>query len=325
LDLRVGNFPSPRDLTAFRRLSQFSHEINPDTIHAHSSKAGVLARLVPSTRLRATVFYTPNAYFGMGGSGWLGRMVFDAVERVLRKNGMTINVSDDEATFARDNLGVSRERQLVIPNGIDFEHFMPATRESRLAWRARHGISPEAIVLGTIGRYTRQKDPLPLYRGVIRAMATHKHLNFAHLGDGVLMPQTEEVVAQAGLSGRFTRIPYLQDVREFLVGLDGFILSSRYEGLSFAVLEALAADLPLILSDVPGNRDFLRLPLSHCWSCPAGDESGIRDAVTKWLANREAGNPSNHRQVAVERFDLDDCCRKVVQAYRSAIEADPRD
>src|SRR5690606_37420984 len=102
-DLRVGAAPGPSDLRALRDLMRLKDRFSPHVIHAHSSKAGGLARLLGMLCGQQNILYTPNAYYGMGNGG-LKSWLFSCVERCLGTRGMTINVSGDEQRFGVDRL-----------------------------------------------------------------------------------------------------------------------------------------------------------------------------------------------------------------------------
>src|SRR5690606_27775433 len=94
---------------------------------------------------------------------------------------------------------------------------------------------------------------------------------------------------------------YLDTPEDFHKAIDGFFLPSRYEGFSVAVLEAMACNLPLILSDGPGNAQMARLPLSHCICLPVGDREAFARAVDDW-SDQQPCEP-NHRRIAQQRFN----------------------
>jgi glycosyltransferase involved in cell wall biosynthesis len=124
------------------------------------------------------------------------------------------------------------------------------------------------------------------------------------VGHGELDGELDRFITQRALQGRIIRRPYLATPVDFYRAVDGFVLTSLYEGLSLAALEALACDLPLILSDAPGNREFLKLPLTHLWTAPPGDVPAFARAIAQWAVEiRPAAAPSNHRTLAQERFD----------------------
>ncbi len=318
MDLGVANAPSAGDLSAWIKLIRFIRETKPSLIHAHSSKAGALGRMAAVVCGRPVV-YTPNAYYGMADGGKPAEAFFNGVERLLGRIGTTICVSEDERLFAANILRIARRRQKVIPNGVDTHAFAPASGERRAGWRRDHGMPVNAFVVGTAGRFSRQKDPLTLYRAMADAMRSEPRIVFFHLGDGELVAEAEAIITSAGLGERYRRVSYLSNPQKFYQGIDAFALTSRYEGLSFAVLEALSCDLPLILSDVPGNREFIRLGLSHCWSAAKGDHESFTALIKRAAELAGADEPRNHRQLAVRLFDQQVCCGRVLDLYADVL------
>jgi hypothetical protein len=202
-------------------------------IHAHSSKAGALARALVCLGVKQPVFYTPHAYYGLSGKGGVKALVFNAVETVLGRIGTTINLSEGERVFAKDALKIPQALLRLIANPVDCARFRPADAQKK---------------------------------------------------------------------------------REIRAAL-GMILTSRYEGLSFAALEALACNLPVILSRVPGNNDFTEMGLSHCWSAAKEDVDGFADVIGQWARDCGLGRLSNHRQIAEGKFSQDACFGALEREY----------
>lgn len=319
LNLHVGNGPSPRDLPALVELRKMVQIVKPDVIHGHSSKAGALARALALTGIRRPLFYTPHAYFGMAGSGGARAMLFNAVECWLGRVGISINLSDGELAFARQKLRIPSARLRLIPNPVDTHSFVPPAPEVKKRLRREIGVPEGAVLLGSVGRLAFQKDPATLYRSLALAMTRVPNLWLYHLGDGELAADCEELARELGIQDRIIRRTYLSEPLSFYRAIDGMILTSRYEGLSFAVLEALACDLPVILSEAPGNLDFIQMGLSHCWSAPKEVPGGFADAIEKWAADLSTGRPSNHRQVAESRFSQDACFGSLVREYQASL------
>lgn len=317
LNLRVSNKPGISDLPAFLRLILFVRKNGHTVIHSHSSKAGALGRSL-SRFLKVPCFYTPNAYFGMGGATGMRTYFFNSLERFFSSWGHTIHVSPEEADFGIRTLGVNEKRQYFIPNAVDIATFRKATPKEKVEWRKSLGLPRYAIVLGTAGRYSPQKDPLTLYQAFVNCAGDFPNLYLAHLGTGELERSCCDLFNSRGLVKRLIRIPYLQDTSTFYRGIDAFALSSSYEGLSFAVLEALASDLPLILSDAPGNRFFSTLGLSHLATAPVGDVHAFSIRIQEWLTSLNRERSSNHREVAQKHFDPEYCYTRILDLYRQA-------
>ena len=319
LNLRVGNAPEPGDLSALARLWSFARRLRPDVVHGHSSKAGVLVRALPLLGIRARFFYSPHAYYGMAPRPGKAVHFYNAVERLFGRVGTTINISKDEAAFAAGTLRIARDDIHVIHNPVDTAVFRPPTPEERRERRAALGFPEGAVGLGALGRLSFQKDPQTLYLAAAPVLHARKELLLFHCGQGELDEELRLLSRELGIGDRIVRKAYFDEPAGFYQALDGFVLTSRYEaGWPIVVLEALATDLPLIVSDAPGTSDIGAAGLSHCWTAPAGQAESFTAALESWLADRPAGRPSNHRSTAIERFSPPIAYGAVLDAYRQA-------
>lgn len=320
LNLRVGNGPGLHDLGALMRLRRFVMQTRPEVIHAHSSKAGALVRAMRFLGVTQPLFYTPHAYFGLAGKGGLKSFVFNGVEALLGRIGTTMNLSVGEMAFARETLHLPQSALRLVANPVDTHRFFPAQAQRQRKLKLALGVPEDAVLLGSVGRLAFQKDPLTLYRAFSVALKNCPQLWLYHLGDGELTAECEALALELGITHRIVRQRYLSEPLAFYQALDAMILTSRYEGLSFAVLEALACDLPLILSEVPGNQDFVQMGLSHCWSAGKEDAAGLGAAIERWAQDHTAGRVSNHREIAEQRFSQSACFGALVHEYEAALK-----
>jgi len=319
LNLRIGNASEPGDLSALGRLWSLARRLRPEVVHGHSSKAGVLVRALPLLGIRARFFYSPHAYYGLAPRPGQAVHFYNAVEQIFGRVGTTINISNDEAAFATGPLKIPRENIRIIHNPVDTAVFRPATPEERRQRRSALGFPEDAVVLGALGRLSFQKDPQTLYRAIAPVLRARKDIVLCHCGQGELDGELGLLSRELGIEDRIVRKAYFDEPAAFYQALDGFALTSRYEaGWPIVVLEALATDLPLIVSDAPGTTAIGAAGLSHCWTAPAGEVASFTAAVEFWLADRPAGRPSNHRQTAIERFSPVIAYGAVLDAYREA-------
>ncbi len=324
LNLRVGNRPGREDLRALFALRSFVRQVRPDLVHCHSAKAGALARALPFLGVLGVPFlYQPHAYIGMRPSRGRMDFAYDAIERVLGRWSTTVTCSYDEQRYALHHLRIPAGRVPMVANGVDTARFHPPTPARRRELRAAFGLPEDALVLGTMCRSSAQKDPLTLYRAFTLAARRDPRLILFHVGQGELDAELENIVREHDLGARVVRRPYLSAPADFYQALDGFALTSRYEGLSLALLEALASDLPLILSEAPGNGDLLHRPLSHLWHAPIGDSAAFSVAISNWAAER--GSPAraacNHREIARDLYDQSRAYSRVVGLYGRLLPA----
>ena len=309
LNLKITNAPQPRDISAFIRLRDLVRRRKPDVIHGHSSKAGVLVRALRMTGIRIPLFYSPHAYYGMGGKPTPMKLLARITETALSSIGKTILVGHSEARYADDIIGIRPDKRVVVHVGVDCEQFRPASQGLRARLRRELGVPEDALLLGTTARYSLQKDPLTVHRAVRSLLERLPTLWFVHIGHGELWEQVDVL----GCSKRIIRVRSIRSMPDFYRALDGFLLGSRYEGLPRVVIEAMATNLPLILTRAPGNLDFLGLGLSHVYSAEVGNEADLAAAVHRWASSSFGG--INHRDIVLELFQSKRCYRRIHQEY----------
>lgn len=317
LDLHVGNAPRPADARALARLRSLALETRPEIIHAHSSKAGVLVRALAFLGVQARFRYTPHAYYQMHGPMSGMKVVFNGIERALGRVGKTISVSGSEAEYARRIVGIAPENLRVVIAGVDCAKFRPAdTPAEKREAREKFGLPAEALLLGTVARYTAQKDPHTLYAALIHSMTRHPALHFAHLGKGELRGEIDALLdgAPADVRSRVHRIEASAEADVFYRALDALTLPSRYEGFALSALEATATGLPLILTRCPGNTDLAEFGLDAIHWAETGDPVSVAAQIDAWVGS--IGLANNHRETSLTRFDLKRAFESIVRCYQ---------
>ncbi len=317
LNLKVGNAPTPGDVSAFYRLWNFAREIRPDIIHSQSSKAGILARALALVGVKGQQVYTPHAYYGLTPRSGLKNQFFNSIETVFGHIGRTINTSEDEQHFALKKLRLPAARSLLIYNTVNTRTFQPPTTEETIAARREMGLPEEGIILGSMGRLSFQKDPHTLYRSFRLLDQSQTPCHLFHVGKGENKDSVDALIRELDLKANITRLPYLGQPAKFYHAIDALFLPSRYEGCPTVALEALSSNIPLILSEAPGTNFLTELQLTHCWSAPVGDAPGFAHAISAWLADIPKGRASNHRDVAIALFSSDRIYGQNLELYRN--------
>lgn len=317
VDLRIGNAPQPGDLSALLKLIRLVWKNRPQVVHAHSSKAGALCRL-----LRALcpgfppVVYSPNAYYGMGKKTNLRISLFNFLERLFGGIGFTINCSWDERSFALTTLGLSPRRLVLIDNGIDLKRFHPASPAEKKKARQNLGIPEQALVLLSVGRISEQKNYPPLYQAM-QPLLSQKRCFFVHAGAGA---QELSATFSPAAKKQYLAFVFIKQVELLHHAADAFILTSRYEGLSLSVLQALACGLKVFLTRVPGNACLKKIGFSEIsWIEPSEDENElavrIELSLAQWL---QSTHPVSAWQTSQSRKSLDQSVQleKIWRLYR---------
>ena len=324
IDLKVNNAPAFSDLQAYYKLIKFCHKNKPDITHAHSSKAGALVRLLPE-KLSGAVFYTPHAYYGMDYNNTHKKYFFNLIERFLGTRGTSIHVSPEERAFSSSILRLSNQDSLLIPNAVNCSVFSPLESSSQiLALKKSLRIPSSAFIFGSIARLGHQKNPQLLYQSF---SLLHKHVDksagiyLLHLTSGTAneLKELRELAVELEIDKHVIYPSYTSNPEIVYQVLDAFCLSSRYEGLPFTVLEALATDLPIVLTDVPGLKSFgnSRYNLSHIFYGDTCDKDSFFESM---LACFESPKDNiNHRNVAIEHFSINSVYGKILHAYQRKV------
>lgn len=236
------------DLSGLLRLKSALIQNGPfDVLHAHSSKAGALVRMLPRSVTGLRV-YTPHALRTMDPdiSGSSAR-VYGGIERLLatRKDPI-IAVSSAEKAHAM-GLGIPGEQIHVVANGAD-----PKQGLSRADARAAFEVRDDDVVVGFVGRMVAQKDPVRFVEAVESAARQVPNLKAVMMGDGPLM---DEVRKKAGSAP----IHFMGwcDAPALIHGLDLLCVTSRYEALAYSFLEALHAGVPIVSTAVGGVEETI--------------------------------------------------------------------
>jgi len=263
----------PENAVAVARLAALVRRRHPDIVHAHSTIGGIVGRIASLSAPTRRV-YTAHAL--APGRGPL------AVERGLgRFTDRWIAVSPSEADLVRRHRIIAPESVAVIPNGIDLDPPPPVP-----GLRSSMGIPADVPLIGCLARLVPQKDPLAFVR-LCRHLSTRlPNARFLLIGSGPLRAEVERLVDASGLRVTFLLRAFLPHAALALGELDVFVLTSRFEGCPYSALEAIRAGVPVVLSDVVGNRDVVESGVSGVL-VPPGDDLAAAAAVAGLLADPE--------------------------------------
>lgn len=246
--------PGGHDVAATMELRKVIRAFGgADVLHGHSSKAGALARLGRWSHARRVV-YTPHAWYTQNPElGSSSRRAYRLIERALATvTDRIISVSRDEAEHAV-SLGIGRRKLVLIENGI--ESWTPEqVAQKRAATRARLGIGADDVVVGFLGRLAPQKAPDVALRAFRQILDGRPATRVVLAGDGPEGARVRALISELGLADRIALLP-VANGPDVIPAFDLFLMTSRYEGFPYVLLEALAAGCAIVTTRVGGVVD----------------------------------------------------------------------
>lgn len=240
-----------RDLSRVRALAAFLGETGADL--AHSFLVGANAYAYAASRLAGLRRLIVSSRTTMPMPTRSRRLVHSWV---FRHAAMVIANSETVGEFTASYYGAPRERLRVVRNGVDLGPYREAARH-RAAVRREMGIPEEAVVAGTLGRLAREKN-LELFVDMAAGLSREfAGMRFAIVGGGPERPAVEAALHHAALDGKSILTGPRSDVPRVLAALDLFVMTSDTEGLPNAVMEAMAAGLPVVATRAGGVGELV--------------------------------------------------------------------
>ena len=259
------------DYLSYRALERICLSEEPHSIHCHSSKAGMIARLV-GKRLGIPVIYTVHGWgFGPGRKFVVGALVF-AIEKILAQGTtMFVTVSEFDRRLGMQRLRIPGKKIRTVRNGI--------TSSGR-----QHTFQSVDRKIVMVARNSYPKD----YRTFARALSLVEFNEALFVGQGTDHPDFKsEVVSYVRTDP--TRLSFLglrKDVDKILEVSSVFVLSSWFEGLPMSVIEAMRAGLPIVASDVGGINELVDDGVNG-FLFPAGDWVGLAERISLLMASSD--------------------------------------
>ena len=295
----------------------FQH-LAPDVVHLHSGvwyKASLAARRAGVPR----VIYTEHGRHVP--DRWSARLI----DRIAsRRTDCVVAVSESVAAYLRSHVVADAQRVIVIPNGIATAQF--ANLGDRAGLRHALGVDDRHLIIGSIGRL----EPVKGYDVMFEAFALLRarwsgasEVRLVVAGDGSQRAALEAQAARLGIAGAVHLLGWRDDVHDLHAAFDLFTLSSRSEGMSISLLEAMSAGLCPVVTDVGGNGEVLGPELGDLL---AGREDPVSLAATweRVLSDprrRTAAAEAAQRR-AREHFDVSQMVARYEQLYEGARRID---
>jgi glycosyltransferase involved in cell wall biosynthesis len=240
-----------------------------DIVHVHSQEAGLLVRIFSRAAGAKSIIYTPQCT-SIRHSNWL--WLYRSIEKILSFiTDKIISVSEIDRTRIIQ-WGIPASKVITINNGID--HRLTNDPIDVPAWKEMFDLGGQDPLVMQVGRLTYQKNPLAFVEGAAQVIDEMPNAQFLLVGEGPLMDDVENTIMELGIQGNVRCLGRRDNADKLISIADVITLTSRWEGLPYVLLEAMAWSRPVVTTAVNGCTELV--------------ENGVtgfvvpKDDVTSW-------------------------------------------
>jgi glycosyltransferase involved in cell wall biosynthesis len=254
---------------------------------------------------------------------WKNRLQVRCDRVLSRRTCMHIAVSQDGMRIRMTRERVPAAKIVHIPNGVPVDDPAPRPQaEARARGRAAFGLRADQPVLGTVGRVVEAKGYPHLREAVVALKRELPDLHWLQVGTGDALTDLRRRASRAGMAGAITFAGTRADVADLLAAMDVFVMSSIREGLPMALLEAMAARRPLVVTSAGGMAEVIEDQVSGLVVPPA-DPAALAAAVSRLLRDRATAERlalAAHARVK-DHYSIEAAARRIEAVYHQCLAA----
>jgi O-antigen/teichoic acid export membrane protein/glycosyltransferase involved in cell wall biosynthesis len=328
----VETVPLPRGLNPLQlsaslaRIALYLRRNHVDVVHTHCSVPGVVGRVAARLAGVPVVVHTVHGFYFEERLSRVARALAIAAEWICGRitNVLLTQNRSDLASAERYGIG-PRDARGRIGNGIDLARFQGEAPRGADTGAAAVAALAHPPTITCVARLEPVKNHGMLFEAVAQLLPRHPDLVVNLVGDGPLRADAEWRCRALGIDGAVRFLGYRDDVPALLEETDVAVLTSEKEGIPRAVLEAMAAAVPVVATDVPGTREALKDGVTGI-AVPYGDARALAEAVDRLLCDPElrARMGAAGRQVARTEFDERPITQRLLTVYSSALRKHAR-
>ena len=304
---------------AIRMMRKLLRDNQYDIVHCHTPSAAAVTRWAARKLSAASsmkIIYTAHGFYFHRGGPWYSWLLYYPVEKYLsRYTDLLITMNEEDYLLAGNKF--SHGVTVYIPGvGVDLRQYS-ATAVDRQAKRREFGISDNDFVIISVGELDQRKN----HQQVIKALALMEErsdIYYLICGRGEREDSLKKLASDAKVN--LILAGYRSDVPEVLAAADLFIFPSLREGLPRALMEAMAAGVPVIASDIRGNNDLIEHGVEGMLF-PLGNTAALREQISYMRRNpAKAEQMVAAARIKLQRFSLAEVMEQMIALYRSAME-----
>jgi glycosyltransferase involved in cell wall biosynthesis len=303
------------DIKVQQQIKKLMQTEHIQLVHAHGSRAA--SNVLWSARsLRLPLIYTVHGWSFHDDQPMLIRRLRALSEQcICHYSQEVICVSQSNADTGKKVFGLKQCH--VIENGINLERFNPSAAFTNL--RPQMHFNTDDFVIGFIARCTKQKNPIDFLKALEMAHEKNPHIKGLFVGEGDMDTDVDAFIKLHKMTDYLHRTPFRTDVPELLNTINAYCLPSLWEGLSIALLEAMAMEKAIIATPTDGTCELIRHE-ENGLVVPFNDVPTLSQAMLRLASSPEEANQyGNAARMLVEtRFNAQRVADAVMKIYQKS-------
>jgi glycosyltransferase involved in cell wall biosynthesis len=322
-DLHVPLYSVPKtkriDLSVMRKLARIIESERIDIVNAQHFMPAVYAYYGCNVAARKVLVFTAHSRWEIEDTPLKWRV---AGGYLLRRIGASVGVAPDVSRAIQKVFSINASQTVTIENGVDIDLF--ARKRDVRGLRSSLGLADGDAVIGIVANLREVKNHMFLLQAFAKLAEEHENVKLLVIGQGFAgdSDNTERdlrrFVENHGLAERILFLGHRRDIPELLQAMDVFCLTSLREGLPIGLIEAMAAGLPVVGTNVEGIRDVITPNLDGIL-VELGEVTALKDVLAGLLRDRQLRQRLGKagRDKAVERYSLQRCVREYERLFLS--------
>lgn len=308
------------DLLTLIKLVRLFRREKPLIVHTHTAKAGFVGRVAARLAGVPVVLHTFHGHVFQGYFGKRKTQVFILLERLCAwlSDGVIVLSGELKRQITEEYRICRPDKAIILEIGFDLRPFADF-RRSESSFRRDYGIPEDAPLIGIVGRLVPIKNHDLFIRAAAKVQGVRPAVRFVLIGDGERRAEIEALIAQLGLTDSVTLASWIIETKPVYAALDALVLSSKNEGVPVSIIEAMAARVPVVSTDVGGVRDLIR-DSTFGAVVPVDDGDAMAGAILRAL-DRDGFDLDAAQRHVFATYEIGEVARKHAELYTRLLTA----
>lgn len=306
------------NLKCYKKLKSIIDDGDFSIVHCHTPVGGVLGRLAArKARKKGTrIIYTAHGFHFYHGAPLKNWILFYPIEKICSSfSDAIITINEEDFYIAKRNF--KNTSVFNLPGiGINVERYSKELRRDAVTLNLSDLCKDEKRIL-SVGELNDNKNQKTIIKAL--TLPNLEKVHYLIAGDGIRKAQLEAYAEKLKVNDRVHFLGYRNDIEELLCVADVFVFPSYREGLPVALMEAMAAGVPVVASRIRGNVDLIQNGING-FLCDPCDEKNFADHISTLLSNDVLSNSFSERgKEIIKKYDIENVLRVAQEIYKNVL------